>query len=323
MEESNELKRYKIKPIRKLTEEEIEYIATESTKRMETMIVEFDGKNMYDKIKKSTMYLADIPDKFTRVNFILSTNSIYIRDEENLKKIDEVMFHEIFHYIQCNQNYNEDGKLEQMGLCKFGAYNIKGLAINEAALQLIISMIFDEPQENNKYFGIQITSIHNEYFPILCAILQQIVYIIGHIPLLTSILENSDDFQIAFEEFAGSNSYEFLVSSFDKMMKARDKIVENNRIMNEQYLSKGKKDIFKKQNQIYVNEIQNHFLAIQKLCYTKYFNKKLKQIKNKEELQILKEEIEKYHKHVGIINDKDDFMIYIQKHLNKINKKIK
>ena len=323
MEKNSELKRYDIKPIRKLTEEEVEYIAIETTKKMEEMLTDFSGKNMYDKIKCADMYIADIPEKYTKVNYIVSTNSIYIRGEENIRKIDKVMFHEIFHYIQCNQENNQDSTLKQMGLCEFKSYNIKGLAMNEVAIQLVISMIFNEPQENNNYFGIQIKSIHNEYFPILCALLQQIVYILGHMPLLKSMLENSNDFEIKFEKFAGKKAYEFLTSSFDKMMKARDKIVENNRIINEQYLTDNKKSILKKQNSIYVNEIQNHFFAIQKLCYTEYFKQLFKKIKTKKDIEDVKKEIEKYHEHIGTINDKDDFMIYIQKNFNKINKKYK
>ena len=323
MEENSELKRYKIKPIRKLTGEEIEYIATETTKKMETMITEFNGEYMYKKIKEAKIYLADIPNKFTKVNYIVSANSIYIRGEEDIEQIDEVMFHEIFHYIQCNKENNESGMPSRMGLCRFGSYNIKGLALNEAAIQLIISMVFDNKQENNQYFGIQIKSIRNKYFPILCALLQQIVYVIGHMPLLTSILENSDDFEIAFEKFAGKNAYSFLLESFDKMMKARDEIVEKNRIINNKYLDKRKKKILEKEIEIYVKEIQNHFLAIQKLCYTEYFNPIFKKVKDRKGVNELKKEIERYHEHSGIINEKDDFMIYIQKQMRKIDKKIK
>ena len=323
MEISGELKRYNIKPIRELTEEEIEYIATETTKKMEEMITEFNGEHMYKKIKEAKIYVADIPEKFTKVNYIVSTNAIYIRGVENIKVIDEVMFHEIFHYIQCNQENNGEGMPKQMGLCKFGAYNIKGLAINEAAMQLIIAMVFNKKQENHHYFGIQIKSIYNQYFPILCAILQQVIYVIGHMPLLKSILENSDDFEDAFEKFAGKNAYEFLLSSFDKMMKARDTIVENNRLMNTKTLNKNKKKILEKEINIYVKEIQNHFLAIQKLCYTEYFDPMFKKAKNENDIEALKEEIKKYHEHIGVINDKDDFMIYVQKQMNKLSKKIK
>ena len=323
MEVNNELKRYNIEPIRELTKEEKTYIATETTKKLETMITEFNGENMYKKIENAKIYLAHIPNRFTRVNYIVSTNAIYIREEESLKQIDEVLFHEIFHYIQCNIEENNGTMPSRMGLCRFGAYNIKGLALNEAAIQLIISMVFDNKQEENKYFGIQIKSIKNKYFPILCAILQQIVYILGYMPLLTSILENSDDFEIEFEKFAGKNSYSFLLESFDKMMKARDEIVEKNRIIKNKSLEKRKIKILEKQIEIYINEIQNHFLAIQKLCYTEYFDPMFKRAKTKEDINKIEEEIERYNKHSGIINEKDEFMIYVKKQMRKINRKVK
>ena len=143
MEKNHELKRYNIKPIRKLNNEEIEYIAETATRKMETMIPEFSGANMYEKLKNANIYLADIPEKYTKVNYIVSTNSIYIRGEENIKKIDEIMFHEIFHYIQCVKDNQGEGMPERMGLCRFKEYRIKGLALNEAAIQLIISMLFE------------------------------------------------------------------------------------------------------------------------------------------------------------------------------------
>ena len=323
MEVNNELKRYNIEPIRELTKEEKTYIATETTKKLETMITEFNGENMYKKIENAKIYLAHIPNRFTRVNYIVTTNAIYIREEGSLKQIDEVLFHEIFHYIQCNNEENNGVMPSRMGLCRFGAYNIKGLALNEAAIQLIISMVFDNKQEENKYFGIQIKSIKNKYFPILCAILQQIVYILGYMPLLTSILENSDDFEIEFEKFAGKNSYSFLLESFDKMMKARDEIVEKNRIIKNKELEKRKIKILEKQIEIYIKEIQNHFLAIQKLCYTEYFAPMFKRAKTKEDINKIEEEIERYHKHSGIINEKDEFMIYVKKQMRKINRKVK
>ena len=62
-------------------------------------------------------------------------------------------------------------------------------------------------------------------------------------------------------------------------------------------------------------------MAIQKLCYTEYFKPLFKKVKNKDDLLKLKEEIEKYHQHTGNINEKDNFMIYIQNKMRKINKK--
>lgn len=48
-----------------------------------------------------------------------------------------------------------------------------------------------------------------------------------------------------------------------------------------------------------------------------------KKAKNENDIEALKEEVKKYHEHIGVINDKDDFMIYVQKQMNKLSKKIK
>lgn len=322
MEENRELKRYNIEPVRALTPEEIEQIAIEVIKKIETMIVGFDGRYMYEHIINSKMFLAKIPQQYTNVNYIVSTNSIYIRDEENITEIDEIMLHEIFHYIQCNQENNLGKMPEQMGLCKLHGYKITGLAINEVAIQLIISVVFNKKQEYTNYFGINVQAVSNKSFPILCALLQQITYILGYKELLKSILENTDDFKEAFENFAGKKSYNFLKNSFDKMMNARDKIASDRREIKRNRNIK-KKNIIEKRIDIYTKEIQNHFLAVQKLCYTEYFKPLFKKVKNKEDLQKLKEEIKKYHTHIGRVGEKDEFVIYTQKQIQKLNKKIK
>ena len=72
-------------------------LAKQITMKMETMFKDFDGECLYNKIISAKIYLADIPNRFTNVNYIVSTNAIYIRGEENIKNIDEIMFHEIFH----------------------------------------------------------------------------------------------------------------------------------------------------------------------------------------------------------------------------------
>lgn len=322
MSTNRELKRYNIEPIRALTSEEVEQIAVEVIKKIEAIIVDFDGKYMYEHIVNSKMYFAKIPEKYTDVNYIVTTNSIYIREHKNIKDIDEIMLHEIFHYIQCNEENNIGSLPEQMGLCKLHGYKITGLAINEVAIQLIISIVFGQKQEYTNYFGIDVDGIQNKSFPILCALLQQITYVLGYKELLKSILENTDDFKEAFEDFAGKKSYDFLRNSFDKMMNARDKIAEDRRILKVETNYK-KRKLIEKKIEIRTKEIQDYFLAVQKLCYTEYFKPKFKNVKSKEELKCLKEEIAKYHKHIGKVGEKDEFVIYTQKQMQKLNNKFK
>lgn len=72
-------------------------LAKQITMKMKTMFKDFDREYLYNKIISAKIYLADIPNRFTNVNYIVSTNAIYIRGKENIKNIDEIMFHEIFH----------------------------------------------------------------------------------------------------------------------------------------------------------------------------------------------------------------------------------
>lgn len=322
MEEINELKRYNIKPIRELTHSELEYIAIEVVKKIETMIKDFDGEYVYNNIMNAKMYLAQIPEQYTNVNYIPQPNAIYIRGEENIRNIDEILIHEIIHYIQCNQEGERiAGMPEQMGLCRFGLRKISGLAINEVAIQVIISIIFNNEIVNSEIYGINVNAIKNKPFPIISALFQQVTYIMGYEDLLKSILKNTDDFQDAFERFAGIKSYSFLRQAFDIIMKARDSINENLRLLKTEK-DHTKKIILEKQIDIYEKQIKEYFLSVQRLCYKEYFGPLIKKVKTKEDLENLKEEIKKYHERTGSVDGKDDFMIYAQKEILKLNKKL-
>ena len=152
----------------------------------------------------------------------------------------------------------------------FRSYKITGLAINEVAIQLIISLVFNNKQENTNYFGIKVKAIQNKSFPILCALLQQITYVLGYKELLTSILENTDDFKEAFEKFAGKKSYDFLRNSFDKMMNARDKIANDRRDLKREKNIKSKKMI-EKRIKIYTRRNSKSFFSSTKIVLYRIF----------------------------------------------------
>lgn len=62
---------------------------------------------------------------------------------------------------------------------------------------------------------------------------------------------------------------------------------------------------------------------MQKLCYTEYFKPLFKKVKSKEDLKALKEEIIRYGSHIGQVGEKNEFVIYTQKQIQKLDKKFK
>ena len=59
-------------------------LAKQITMKMETMFKDFDGEYLYNKIISAKKYLADIPNRFTNVNYIVSTNAIYIYEGKKI-----------------------------------------------------------------------------------------------------------------------------------------------------------------------------------------------------------------------------------------------
>ena len=70
------------------------------------------------------------------------------------EELDEFAIHECIHYLQ--ERKDKKNFLIRMGLCDYTEFKIYGLALNEAAVQLMASKIIGIKKEFVKYFGINL-----------------------------------------------------------------------------------------------------------------------------------------------------------------------
>ena len=135
------LKKEGIKVIGKLNTLEINKIAANISEKIVTAFPEhnLNQHDLFASIARLNMYLAEMPNDMAMAKYFYKNNSIYFSKDMDLTSLHTLALHECLHFIQELKDKN--GKL-----LRFGLYNLEnrastGMALNEAAVQLISSKI--------------------------------------------------------------------------------------------------------------------------------------------------------------------------------------
>lgn len=212
------------------------------------------------------MYLANLPKDFSGAKYILENNSIYFNSALPFEDIPNTAMHECIHFIQ---HYNSTSK--------FGLYSFsKGLALNEAAVQLMASEANMHETVEVKYFDISLQTNSPDYYPLECALLNQITYFTGTYPLYNSVLFSNDIFKNTFITKFNKNLYSFIVRKLDYLLNLESElnsyIEELSYASNEKVVNHLNKIINYKKHKItnLFFQTQNY---IMKSCFNFEFNK--------------------------------------------------
>ena len=96
------------------------------------------------------MYIADIPEGMSEASYFYKNSAIYFRDGMGLGDLEKFAVHELIHNLQ--EKKDAKGNLIRLGLCTFKGSKISGMALNEAAVQLLASNILGYTFENVTYY---------------------------------------------------------------------------------------------------------------------------------------------------------------------------
>ena len=232
------------------------------------------------KILNCKMYYAKITENIAQINYIYEDNSIYISDDIDIMEPNEQLYHEIVHYLQVLRKNN--GKIKKIGLCDFGDFSVKGLGINEAAVQYISARLMkDEPERVNS-FGIELNTISPKFYPLLTNLLEQIIYLLGEDIVVKSALNIDDEFEeLLYNTFEEKTNQ--IIKNFDNILDRKNKLNLS------QEKSKQLKD-----------EIVEIYLETQDLIMKKYFDKIVTRLTSIEEIDFYIEKFLNYKKMLGI-----------------------
>ena len=288
----------------RLKKEGIEVIEQLDTMKVNTIAINVASKlclafpehnlsksDLFESLSRLNMFIAKMPADSSGAKYFYKDNSIYFNETFDINEMSTLAVHECLHCIQELRDSNNN--LSKMGLYN-PSYNT-GLAINEAAVQLMASEANMMDITNETYYGISINTISPNYYPLQCALLNQIAYFTGTYPLYHSTLNSNDVFKNTFTLKSDKKTYSIIIKNFDKLLSLENDLnfyaselqyvdkVSSIKLLNT-LIDKSKKDItstfFKTQNLIIEKCFKNEFNSIRNLNDIKEFNKKIYNFKN-------------------------------------------
>lgn len=248
--------------------------------------------DLFSSISRINMYLAKMPEGSAVAKYLYKNNSIYFNEDIDLSVAENSIFalHECIHFIQTQKD--KRGRLTRLGLYDLGN---TGIAINEAAVQLMASTAQGVDFDNVKYYDIYISTTSPDCYPLQCALLTEMVYFTGTYPLYQSTLNSNDIFKNTFISYSDKKTYNKIELNLDKLLKLEDDLyyfsIELSNASNERDLkllnrlinnrkTAIRKVFFETQNLIIQNCFTNQFNAITTLEDVKEFQNKLYNFKN-------------------------------------------
>lgn len=293
-----------IKPLDMLT---ITLISKFVSEKISTLLPFFNLKynDLFIKISRIPMYVAQIPSGMSEANYFYKNSSIYFKDGLSLQEMQTFAIHEFIHHIQEQKDNN--GLLYKLGLCDFSHLKIKGMALNEGAVQLISSKALKSESEFVKYYGIEFSSISPNYYPVICNLVSQMAYITGENVLIDSTIYSNDKFKKSFIGSCGKKVFNRCQKNLDIISSAEEKIILANTKLQNDDLSD--KTISKFAKQIYNNKkiITNTFLDTQNLIFTTYFTNSLNNLYSLQDIENFRTKLYNYRDLLGLTEKYDTF----------------
>ena len=247
--------------------------------------------DLFTSISRLNMFIAKMPSDSSGAKYFYKNNSIYFNQETDLDEMAKLAMHECIHFIQELKDSNNN-------LIKMGLYNCSfntGLGINEAVVQLMASEANMCSSTSETYYNVSLNTISPNYYPLECALVNQMAYFTGTYPLFHSTLNSNDVFKNTFILNSNKRAYNAIVKNLDLLLAYENDLnyfanelqyankVNEIKLLNKLVVSKKNaitSIFFKTQNLIIESCFISEFNNIRSLNDIKDFKKKLYNFKN-------------------------------------------
>ena len=221
MKDTNVLKKYGIEIISQLSTLEINKIAANISEKICSSFPEhnINKSDLFVMLSRLNMYYAKFNDN-SAAKYCYKTETIYFKEDIDFENLETPAIHECLHFIQTIKSKN--GRLLKLGLYKPSFFYSTGLALNEAAVQLMASYATDAPIESVKYYGLNIFTNSPDYYPIECSLVKQMTYFTGTYPLYHSTIYSDDIFKNTFIMKSDELTYEKIVDNLDLIQEYQE-----------------------------------------------------------------------------------------------------
>ena len=263
-----------------------------------------DYLKMVDILQHTEMYIAKIPKNLSPVNYSYLDGKMYISEDINFEPTNEFVLHEVIHRIQEYRNKKE--KLLQLGLCDIMETKIKGLALNEAAIQYIVQKVLKGTIEIVDIYNMKIPTISKNYYPILTNLIEQIAFLVGDDKLIDSTLNSNNEFKYETIDILGEDVYNSIEKSFEQILETKNLLLKDT-----------DQSIFDKN----VDLIKKVYIDTQSKIMNSYFSNQFKKIKNTEQLKDFSTKLVEYRQYVGSDKGQVLYSEFFQNMQDKIKEK--
>ena len=266
-----DLKKEGIEVINKLDTLTVNSIAKHISERLTKTYpeLELNRNELFRKVSRLNMCYAKLPTNIS-AKYFYRNKTIYFDCNLKSNELSNVAIHECIHYIQ--ERYDKNGNIYRLGLCDYTNSKLPGTGINEAAVQLMTAKCLKSDYENVKYFEIDIPTNTEAYYPLECALVNQMAYLIGENVLFDSTLNSNDNFKKQYISLTSEKDFYTIQKNIDLLIEKQDELKELYTIIQEndtdiKLTKKCASEIEKGKN-----SIKELFLNTQKLILTSYFD---------------------------------------------------
>ena len=287
------LKKEGISNIRELDKKQIRTISTDIAIKLCLAFPEhnFNRQQLFNSFCRLNMYTASMPKDSSGAKYVSETNSIYFNEDIDFTNVPDTAMHECIHYLQNTLSLTKTGF---MGSHDF----FSELALNEAAVQLMASEANMANVVEEKYYGIFLKTNSPDYYPLQCALVNELMYFTGSYPLYHSVLYDSDIFKNTFITKFNRKMYERISKQLNKLLHLENELYY---YIKELECTKKINDI-KKLNSIIAlqkNSIAKMFFAIQNYIIRNCFTYEFNNIRDAEDLHNFKNKLYNFKNIMG------------------------
>lgn len=270
----------------------------------------FSYPELFEKISSLNMYVAKIPNGIA-AKYFYKNSSIYFSDCSDLKNLNEVVIHECLHAIQSEIDSNNN--LVKLGLCDFTDSNLSGMALNEAAVQLMTMKCVKSKFDTVKYFDIDLPSNSPNYYALECNLVRQMAFITGEYALYNSTLYGNDIFKNKFIALTSKKDFEIIQNNINNIIYLEDQL--NYTLNKIQSSEKVSLTLIKRATKL-KKAIKKCFLVTQNRIFTSFFDNIFQTLYTPKGIQNFRKALHEYRNFIGVTNDYTFFNEY---YINKMS----
>ena len=270
-------------------------------------------------ISRLNMYVAKMPPDMAVAKYDYKNSSIYISDKMDFHHLDKCLIHECIHAIQTKRDSKNN--ITTLGLCNFSLSSMPGMSFNEAAVQLMAEYCVQSSRDSVKYYGIELSTISPDYYPLECALISQIAYLVGKHALFHSTLYGDSLFKDTFISLTNKKCFLAVQKNMDIMMNLEESIALLNAKMEDEKTNT--KMAFKIANKIVQtkNAITDLFIRTQNLMLTTYFDQYFCRIQTSKDIENLRNKLYQYKNYIGVTEGYTFFNDYYLKMMTFLEQK--